>query len=99
MNKSSKQLFGAPWKAEEYKHGKGAFVVRNNEGCLVAENMSEQDAKRTAHLPEMYDALIYAVHDKCSSCGFAVATNPVDFCKDCKYKTFTDLLRKVKDGE
>ena len=50
MNKSTKQLFDAPWEAEEYKHGKGAFVVRNNSGYLVAENMSEQDAQRLARL-------------------------------------------------
>lgn len=57
MNKSTKNLSAAPWKAEEWIHGKGAFVVRNNKGYLVAENMSEQDANLIAAAPEMYVTL------------------------------------------
>ena len=49
--------------------------------------------------PDLYRALVFAVQDKCSNCGFAVATAPVDFCKDCKYKTFAELIKKVEAGK
>ena len=64
----TKNLSAAPWKVEEWIHGKGAFVVRNNKGYLVAENMSEQDANRLARLPELYDKLAEATKHYCGIC-------------------------------
>ena len=75
------------------------YIVYNNSNEIVCQDAYYVDAKRMARMPELYDALTFVVHDKCSNCGFAVATAPVDFCKDCKYKTFTELLKKVRDGE
>ena len=102
MTDETKKHFFAPWKAEEYKHGKGAFVVRNNEGYLVAENMSKQDANRFARLPELYDALMQAAKrccssadDKCPKQGAVMWAH----CRKCTVLPWLELLRKVRDGE
>ena len=102
MTDSTKQPFKAPWKAEEWIHGKGAFVVRNNKGYLVAENMSEQDAKRIAHLPELYDALLEAAKEYCPNLKHA--ENPLEKCDDCGGENcaainWLELLKKVKEGK
>ena len=99
MTEETAKIFNAPWKAEKYKHGKGAFVVRNNGGYLVAENISEQDAGRLARLPELYDALMEGVEIMCRY------WNEPSMCKMCEHKgecialKWKDLLRKVRDGE
>lgn len=110
MNETTKQLFNAPLRAEEYKHGKGAFVVRNNGGYLVAENMSGQDAARLTSLPELYDALADAVEEACQDCvdetyqRTGMLFEPVKYgCiypeRDCcpKCRSWIALLKKVRD--
>lgn len=101
MTKDTKKLFDAPWKAEEYKHGKGAFVVRNNGGYLVAENMSQQDANRFAHLPELYDALMETTKRCCSSADDKCPRQGAMWthCRKCNILPWLELLRKVRDGE
>ena len=105
MQETVKKFFDAPWKAEEYKHGKGAFVVRNNGGYLVAENMSGQDSARLACLPEIYDALLEAAAGECWSCAGENTETILDHpCpkghdEDCYVAKWRELLRKVRDGE
>lgn len=110
MNKSTKQLFNAPLRAEEYKHGKGAFIVRNNGGYLVAENMSGQDANRLTHLPELYEELKSSSYDFCWSCLATLGIDPPtadelieNLCPRkpncCGYNKRWELLRKVRNGE
>ena len=113
MTDETKKLFDAPLRAEEYKYGKGAFVVRNNSGYLVAENMSGQDATRLARLPELYDALMETVYYKCFECMGGLRHN-IDMTREeivkngcpkqnksnvCIYVKHIELLRKVRDGE
>ena len=101
MTEETAKIFNAPWEAEEYKHGKGAFVVRNKGGYLVAENMSEQDAQRLARLPELYDALMESAKHLCKD----IRNNREPDCENCFFgklcsvRSWIDLLRKVRDGE
>ena len=99
MTEETAKIFNAPWEAEEYKHGKGAFVVRNNGGYLVAENMSEQDAARLARLPELYDALMDAAVQFCPDAF--LANDECRLCpkEQCKGREWIELLRKVREGE
>ena len=85
----TKNLSAAPWKVEEWIHGKGAFVVRNNKGYLVAENMSEQDANRLARLPELYDKLAEATKHYCGICKEEITGNNV-YCHKCGRKVKRD---------
>ena len=111
MTEETRKLFNAPWKAEEYKHGKGAFVVRNNGGYLVAENMSKQDAQRLARLPELYEALASVMYEGCNNCLTAHRSDidptfdffmdhgcPLDH-GDCPLGKHWTTLRKVRDVE
>ena len=109
MTEETRKLFDAPWKAEEYKHGKGAFVVRNNGGYLVAENMSKQDAQRLARLPELYEALAMTTYEDCFNCYCknktpdvpskkAFMENGCPFKQTCDYADVWKLLKKVRDG-
>ena len=100
MRKSTEQIFDAPWKKsfhdwESYKE----ITIYDSKNQPVCLTRNKEMSNRLARLPELYDALMYAVKDKCSNCGFSVATNPVDFCKDCKYKEFFELLEDVRKGK
>ena len=91
MQEETKRLFNAPWRAEEYKNGKGAFLVRNNDGYLVAENMSKQDAECLAQLPELYDALDDAINTVCDNC----VLHPMSCC-NCHIDKRHALLMHIK---
>ena len=99
MTEETAKIFDAPWEAEEYKHGKGAFVVRNNGGYLVAENMSEQNATRLACLPELYDALMWAMVQYCPDAFLFLDECRMCGEKNCKGRKCVELLRKVRERE
>ena len=110
MTRKTKHIFNGPWKAEEYEHGRGAWVVRNSKGYLIAENLSGQDAKIFTHLPDLYDALADAVREACCDCIAQVYDNPETYdpveqgclfknehCCD-KCRSWIKLLQTVKSG-
>ncbi len=99
MTNSTKQPFKAPWSAEEWIHGKGAFVIRNNKGYLVAENMSEQDAKRIARLPELYDALVEACGEYCPNLKYDIEKCGNCGGEGCKAVAWCELLQLVRNGK
>lgn len=100
MTNETERIFDAPWEKsfqdwESYKE----ITIYDSKNQPVCLTRNKEMSNRLASLPELYDALMYAVKDKCSNCGFSVATSPVDFCKDCKYKEFSELLEDVRKGK
>jgi len=96
LSNETMNLFLAPWNIEQ---NMDVFELYNCKDLCSFACTDEKNAHRFVRLPELYDALMYAVKDKCSNCGFSVATSPVDFCKDCKYKEFSELLEDVRKGK
>lgn len=106
MRNETERIFNAPWCVVEEPDQ--IWVEDADRHTLLCEmeiygeekhKPIRKNMKRFRNIPKLYDALMYAVKDKCSNCGFSVATNPVDFCKSCKYKEFSELLEDVRKGK
>ena len=112
MIDETRQLFNAPWTVADDKDEQGRYMVLDNDMACVAKESTLNDAKRIAHLPELYDALKEAIDDACQDCveetyqrtGMLFEPS-TDGCiypeRDCcpKCRGWIELLRKVRDGE
>ena len=107
MTEETRKLFDAPWKYVPEQ----SYLCGN--GCGgIAKVLLSRHGNRFARLPELYDALMEAAGRVCfcctedRTCGVVqpkpewFMDNP-EFCsvKDCKYKYWWYLLRKVRDGK
>ena len=65
-----KKVFVAPWHVCKDKDSvcKPRFLVKDDEGCIVAVVLTREDAKRIALLPDLYDKLKEAAYEFCHNC-------------------------------
>ena len=104
------KLLKAPWKLQYDGEGEDMWITDNSGQTIVdfpdTPGLHEQ-ARRIEMLPELYEALLDAVWDKCYHCRGErpLATEAIlkHGClydkKDCKCLKWLDLLRKVRDGK
>ena len=98
MTENTKKLFNAPWAVDEKQSETfgEVFDVMDEELYLhYARCYDEKTANRLARLPELYDALNEAVKEVCDKCDGSLP----DCKNNCKWFSWTKLLRKVRDGE
>ena len=106
MNKTTKQLFNAPWTIEEEAPLAWYCVIDSKDSVVANDVRDQKTVNRLARLPELYDALAEAMQYHCSSCvGFDVSDIPItDILKncqrvDCCANGWLELLQKVRDGK
>ena len=94
MTEETKKLFDAPWQI-------------CGDGCQVCDTRGTErvhcddikDSARYAHLPELYDKLMWSVVQKCPDAFLALDECRLCADKKCEYREIVELLRKVKDGK
>lgn len=109
MTEETKKVFVAPWKATQIKGIEWGVRIKDG-GLLLCDFCEEENAKRFARLPELYDALKGAVKEACGTCAMMhVNPDTYDFVEKgcpfteennaCDYRDFIAILRKVRDGK
>ena len=94
MKQSTKKRFTAPWHAEKQLVGLD-YEIKNSNGTTLAVTSLPNMARRTARLPELYDAFVDAIKDHCAECDPASRAE----CEACKWYAWSKLLKHVELGE
>ena len=103
MNTVTKQLFNAPWHIS----GDGCQIDDNNGNEVTHTNDDVKTAYRLARLPELYDALLDAVWNKCYRCrGERPLATEAILKHGCPYNKkdrqclqWIALLNKIREGQ
>lgn len=114
MTEETAKIFNAPWSVEDngFCVSDSNRVVLFLSDRPYGDEMDRADIHRITHLPELYEALMEAAEAVCMRCTDERTQGEVqpsadwfmdnpEFCseKNCKYKHWWYLLRKVRDGE
>lgn len=98
MTEETKQIFDAPYKVVETRNGYNV-ICTNKLIPQLCWTTGEKDANRIAHLPELYDALMWAIVQYCPDAFLSLDECRLCGEKKCKGRVAVELLRKVRDGE
>ena len=93
MTEETAQIFDAPWKAVNHMH----VVSRSDDPIGVT--CDEHNAHRISHLPELYDALMWATVQYCPDAFLSLDECRLCGEKKCKGRECVELLRKLRNGE
>ena len=99
MNKTTKQLFNAPWSIEEEAPLAWYCVIDSNDSVVANDVRDQKTVNRLARLPELYDKLMWAVVQYCPDAFLTLDECRLCPDKKCKYREIIKLLRKVRNGE
>lgn len=96
MTEETIKLFDAPWKPDEHY-----TEVKNASGYVVCSvsPANVEMRNRISHLPELYDALMWAIVQYCPDAFLFLDECRMCGEKNCKGRECVELLKKVRDGE
>ena len=107
MNEPVKKLFSAPWAISRETAHKPFLDIFDSDNFPIATDLCTDYAHWLVHLPELYDALLEAVWQKCYHCiGKLPLSTEAILEKGCPKERngcvcldWIDLLQKIRNQE